>query len=263
MKPPRWATQLLSWWGHPDTQEEVQGDLLELYAHWVETLGERRANWLYTLSALKLLRPLAKPKAQPYSIPEYRTTYSLHPDMLRNYVKIGFRNLVKNKVYSGINIGGLALGIACCLLISLYVYDEFSYDRFNANYRHIYRIVERQKQPEGIFDVAFTPGPLAATLTKDFPEVQRTTRVGRWNGLLTQGRHLIEPEHFLIVDPSFFTLFTYPLMLGDTSTIFRGPNEVIFSEAAAERFFGPDWRQKNVLGNPLNSIMTIYSSWWV
>ncbi|AUD00622.1 ABC transporter permease [Spirosoma pollinicola] len=171
--------------------------------------------------------------------------------MLRNYVKIGFRNLVKNKVYSGINIGGLALGIACCLLISLYVYDEFSYDRFNANYRHIYRIVERQKQPEGIFDVATTPGPLAATLTKDFPEVQRTTRVGRWNGLLTQGRHLIEPEHFLIVDPSFFTLFTYPLVLGDTSTVFRGPNEVVFSEAAAERFFGPDWRQKNVLGQSI------------
>jgi putative ABC transport system permease protein len=243
---PRWANWLLSRFGHPDTREEVEGDLLELYDYWVSTVGERRANWRYTLSALKLLRPLAQPTSQTYS-----PLFSLHPDMLRNYIKIATRNLVKNRVYSAINIGGLALGIACCLLISLYVYDEFSYDRFNANYNHIYRIVERQKQPEGIFDVAVTPGPLAAALEKDFPEVQRTTRVGQWNGILSQGRHLIEPEHFLIVDPGFFSLFTYPLVLGDTNTIFRAPNEVIFSETAAERFFGADWRQQNILGQSI------------
>ncbi len=244
--PPRWASKLLSWWGHPDTQEEVQGDLLELYDYWVQTVGERRANWRYSLAALKLLRPLAKPKLQVYSPP-----FILHPDMLRNYLKIGIRNLVKNRVYSAINIGGLALGIACCLLITLYVYDELSYDRFNTHYKHIYRIVERQKQPEGIFDVAMTPGPLADAIGKSFPEVQRTTRVGQWNGVLSQGRHQIEPEHLLIIDPSFFSLFSYPLVSGDTNTIFRAPNEVIFSEAAAERFFGADWRQKNVLGQSI------------
>ncbi|MCX6217543.1 ABC transporter permease [Spirosoma sp.] len=244
--PPRWAQKLLEALGHPDTQEEVQGDLLELYDHWVQTMGKRRANWRYSLAALKLLRPLAKPKPQTYSPP-----FTSHPDMLRNYVKIATRNLVRNRVYSAINIGGLALGMVCCLLIALYVYDELSYDRFNANFAHIYRVTERQTQPEGIFDVAVTPGPLAPALEKDFPEVQRTTRVGQWHGLLTKGRRAIEPEQFLIVDPSFFSLFSYPLIMGDTNTIFHGPNELIFSEATAERFFGADWRLKNLLGQSI------------
>ncbi|WP_425290965.1 ABC transporter permease [Spirosoma linguale] len=249
--PPRLPDWLLKNFGHPDTQEEVQGDLLELYDYWRRTVGERRANWRYSLAALKLLRPLAKPKSQTYSPPECRTTFILHPDMLRNYVKIATRNLVRNRVYSAINMGGLALGMACCLLIALYVYDELSYDRFNANFAHIYRVTERQTQPEGIFDVAVTPGPLAPALEKDFPEVQRTTRIGQWHGLLTKGRQALEAEQFLIVDPSFFSLFSYPLIMGDTNTIFRGPNELIFSEATAERFFGADWRQKNLVGQSI------------
>ncbi|WP_218919519.1 ABC transporter permease [Spirosoma rigui] len=244
--PPRWATTLLRRWGHPDTAEEVQGDLLELYHYWRQTVGQREANWRYIVSALKLLRPLARRKPS-----DYPSSYILNANMLRTYLTLGIRNLVKNRVYSAINIGGLALGIACCLLISLYVYDEFSYDRFNTHYKHIYRIIERQKQADGIFDVAVTPGPLAAAIAKDFPEVALTTRVGRWHGSLSQGRHLIEPEQFLIVDPSFFSLFTFPLVVGDTSTIFRGPNEVIFSEAAAERFFGTDWKQQHVLGQTI------------
>ncbi len=168
--------------------------------------------------------------------------------MFRNYLKITLRQLWRNRLYSGINIGGLALGMACCLLIALYVYDELSYDRFNANFDHIYRVTEKQKQPGGIFDVAMTPGPLAATLAKDFPEVQQTTRIGGWFGLLTQGRQSVEPEKMLIVDPAFFSLFSFPLVAGNTKTVFRGPDEVIFSEAMAERFFGASWRKKNVIG---------------
>lgn len=168
--------------------------------------------------------------------------------MLRNYLKIALRQLWRNRLYSLLNIGGLALGIACCLLIALYVYDEWSYDRFNANYDHIYRVTEKQKQADGIFDVAVTPAPLAPALAKDFPEVAQTARVGSWSGLLTQGRQAIEPEKMLIVDPSFFSLFSFPLVRGNPGTVFRGPNEVIFSEAMAARFFGADWPHKNVLG---------------
>lgn len=172
--------------------------------------------------------------------------------MLRNYLKIALRNLWRNKLYSLLNIGGLALGIACCLLIVLYVYDEWSYDRFNANYDHIYRITEKQTQPEGIFDVAMTPGPLAATLTKDFPEVQQTTRIGRWNGLLTQGKQAAEPKMLLVVDPSFFSLFSFPLVAGQPiKTIFRSPNEVILSESTAAQLFGADWRKKNIIAQPV------------
>ncbi|GAB3932444.1 ABC transporter permease [Larkinella terrae] len=179
--------------------------------------------------------------------------------MIRNYFKIALRHLVKNKVYSFINIGGLAVGMACCLMIALYVFDELNFDRFNANFDHIYRLVEKQKQPEGVFDVAATPGPLAATLTKDFPEVERVSRVGRWSGLLSQGNQSVESNQMLVVDPSFFGLFSYQLLLGNPNTVFRAPDEVILSEATAERFFGTNWRQKNILGQSfkLNNEQTL------
>ncbi|MBC8153055.1 MAG: ABC transporter permease, partial [Bacteroidetes bacterium] len=171
--------------------------------------------------------------------------------MLRNCLKITLRQLWRNRLYSLLNIGGLALGIACCLLIALYVHDEWSYDRFNANYDHIYRITEKQKQADGLFDVAVTPGPLGPKLAKDFPEVAQTTRVRGWFGLLTRGRQSVEPEKMLIVDPGFFSLFSFPLIAGNAETVFRNPDEVVFSEAIAERFFGADWRKKNVIGQAI------------
>jgi putative ABC transport system permease protein len=167
--------------------------------------------------------------------------------MFRNHLKIALRNLFRNKISSAINIGGLALGIACCLLIALYIYDELSYDRFNLHYNHIYRLTEKQKQSGGIFDVAVTPGPLAAALDNDFPEIAQTARVGRWGGLLTSGEKSQEAEQMLIVDSSFFSLFQFPLLLGNSKRIFGSPDEVIFSEAMAAKFFGDDWQQQHVL----------------
>lgn len=171
--------------------------------------------------------------------------------MFSNYLKIALRQLWRNRLFSLINIGGLALGMACCLLIALYVYDEWSYDRFNANYNHIYRVTEKQNRAEGIFDMAVTPGPLAPTLAKDFPEVQQTTRIGQWFGKLTQGRQTMEPEKMLIVDPGFFSLFSFPLVAGSQKTVFRSPDEIVFSEAMAARFFGADWQKKNVVGQAI------------
>lgn len=167
--------------------------------------------------------------------------------MLTTALKIALRNFQKNRLYTLINIGGLALGITCCLLIALYILDELSFDRFNPNYQHIYRVTEKQKQPGGIFNVAVTPGPLAAALAKDFPEVEKTTRIGRWSGLLTQNEQAHEAAQMLIVDPSFFTMFNMPLLVGNPKTVFCSPDEVIFSEAMAIKFFGEDWRQQEVL----------------
>ena len=168
--------------------------------------------------------------------------------MLHNYVKIALRNLRRSPLYSLLNMGGLALGIACCLLIALYVYDEWSYDRFHTNYPNIYRVWEKQKQADGLFDVAVTPGPLAPALAKDFPEVAQTTRIGRWSGLLTQGKQSLEAEQMLIVDPSFFSMFNFPMRLGNARTVFQNPNEIIFTEAMAERFFGPTWQKQSLVG---------------
>jgi putative ABC transport system permease protein len=168
--------------------------------------------------------------------------------MIKNYLKTAWRNLRKNKMYSVINITGLAIGLACCLAIGLFVADEFSYDKFHKNYRNIYRVVETQKQADGIYNVAVTPGPLALALSKDFPEVKQATRIGNMNGLLTLGQKAIETNHIVSADSAFFSLFSFPLVLGNINKIFLGPDEVVLSEAMAERFFGPDWRRKEILG---------------
>ncbi|MDB5239995.1 MAG: transporter permease, partial [Spirosoma sp.] len=146
VRPPHWAQKLLTRWGHPDTLEEVQGDLLELYAYWVQTVGKQEADWRFWLSALKLLRPLANSKRAR----EYPQPFLLSPGMLRNYFTIAWRTLAHNKVYSLINVMGLSFGLAAAMLIMLYAKDEVSYDRFHANNPHIYRITNRQLTPAGV-----------------------------------------------------------------------------------------------------------------
>jgi putative ABC transport system permease protein len=168
--------------------------------------------------------------------------------MLQTYFKIAWRNILKNKVYSIINVTGLAIGFACCLAIGLFVFDEFSYDRFHANYGNIYRVVEDQIQSNELYHVAATPGPLAPALTRDFPELLQATRIGREGGLLMLGQKAIEVQSIVTVDTAFFRLFSFPLVLGNPNKVFHGPNEVILSESMADQFFGLDWRKKAILG---------------
>ncbi|WP_420148876.1 permease prefix domain 2-containing transporter [Spirosoma sp.] len=244
--PPKLADRLLGLFCAPHRLEEVQGDLHEEFAYQVQRMGERRARWRYWRDVLGFIKPFAI-KRKPEST---LSPFFLYPDMLRSYLKISLRSLWKNKVYSGINVAGLSVGLACCLAIGLYITDELSYDRFNTHYDSIYRVVEKQKQADGLYNVAVTPAPLAPTLTNDFPEVRQTTRIGRWSGLLTQGRQSAEATDMLIVDPSFFTLFSFPLVRGNVRNVFLSANEVIISESMAERFFGPDWAKIAILGKP-------------
>lgn len=172
--------------------------------------------------------------------------------MLRNYLKIAVRNLWKNKVYSGMNIVGLALGLACCTAIGLYIVDELQYDRFHTNFDRIYRLAEHQKQADGWHDVVVTPGPLAPALARDFPEVAQTLRIGKWGGVIGQGRQVAEAEQMLIVDPSFFSLFNFPLVAGNRQQVLRTPNELVISESMAARLFGANWARLGILGKPVS-----------
>ena len=156
-RPPRWANWLLSRFSPPETQDELQGDLLEMYAYWIKAVGVQRARWRYGLAVLRLIRPFDRPKpkvSRHYSQPERPggvprlaerwTISTFHPTMIRNYLKIAFRNLVKNKVYSFINIAGLATGMGVAILIGLWVYDELTYDRYHQNRDRIALVMQNQ-----------------------------------------------------------------------------------------------------------------------
>ncbi|MFN7119485.1 MAG: ABC transporter permease, partial [Saprospiraceae bacterium] len=171
--------------------------------------------------------------------------------MLKNYIKIAWRNLLRNKISSFINIGGLAAGMAVVLLIALYVLDEYSYDRFHKNFPYIFRVVETQQQADGFHPVAVTPGPLAPALKTDFPEVAATARIGRWAGLLQYEEQSAESKDMLIVDKAIFQIFDFQFIKGNVKSSFDTPEEIIITETMATLFFGNDWQHKNILGQTL------------
>jgi putative ABC transport system permease protein len=232
MKPPRWATTLLDWLGDPNTVEEVQGDLLELYDYWVETVGERKARWRYGLSVLKLLRPLAQRKEAN------QTPFFLSPAMIRNYLTIAWRNLIRNKAFSLINIAGLALGMASSLLILLWIQDELSIGRQNVNTATLYRVMEHETTDGQVVTDEDTPGILADELKREFPEVVSAAGLSwKEEHVLTVGAKVArQAGHF--VGNDWLTMYSLPLLAGSAKTALRSPTDLAISKKLAEVYFG-------------------------
>ena len=156
--------------------------------------------------------------------------------MLVNYLKIAIRNLKRNKVYSFLNVAGLAVGLACCILILLWVRDETSFDRFHAHAGDIYRVLQEVKFSDHEATWAITQGPLGPGLEKDFPEIARSVRFkARW----FQVRHgdVWVTETFWLADPSIFEVFTFPLATGDPATALADPRSIVLSGEMAAKYF--------------------------
>lgn len=164
--------------------------------------------------------------------------------MIRNYIKVAFRNLGKNKGFSFINIFGLAIGIACSLIIFLFISDERSYDRFHQDADQIYRVVKDFVNDDGSrIPDATTPAPLAPALQQEAPEVIAATRIRpNWGRsyLIKYGDKKIPEEKLYGVDSSFFDVFTFPFVHGDAKSAFANINSIVLTQTAAKRFFGND-----------------------
>ncbi len=159
--------------------------------------------------------------------------------MLKNYLKIALRNLLRQKVYSFINISGLALGMACCLFILLYVRDELSYDRQHEHADRIYRAgLDAVVSGENIH-VAVTAAPLAATLRAEYPEVETAARLYKGNRvLITHEQRKFYEERFLWADSTVFEVFSFPLWRGNEATALNGPHKIVLTKSAARKYFG-------------------------
>ena len=159
--------------------------------------------------------------------------------MLKNYLKVALRNLWKHKGYSAINIVGLAIGLATCLLILLYVRDELGYDRYNEKADRIYRINSDIKLGGGNLHLAVASDPMGATLKKDYPEVEEYARVYASNGskLVKKGNQFIKEDNVANVDSTFFNVFTLPAIAGNTKTALNEPNTVVITESTAKKYF--------------------------
>ncbi|MDR8393445.1 ABC transporter permease [Aliifodinibius sp. S!AR15-10] len=164
--------------------------------------------------------------------------------MLKNYIKIAFRNLLKERGYAFINITGLAVGLATCIIILLYVTHELSYDEYNEKSDRIFRIATDFEFEDNSFEIATVPTQMGPTLERDFPEVERAVRFRDRGSFLvrsTESNSNRREEDIIYVDAGFFDLFTLPMIYGNPETALTDPYTVVITASAAERHFGtPD-----------------------
>ena len=175
--------------------------------------------------------------------------------MLRNYFTVAFRNIRKDKFYTFINMFGLALGIASCLFITIYIYDELSYDRFNAKADRIFRVNEFIVTEGSGERSSSAPFPTGPTLAEDYSTlIEAQVRFFDFQSptlLITEReskKEFNEPD-VLFVDSTFFEVFDYELKTGNKNTALQKPNSILLTESTGHRYFGSD--------DPLGKILQI------
>lgn len=168
--------------------------------------------------------------------------------MIRNYLLIAFRNIFRNKLFSVVNLLGLAFGIASSLFIFLWVAEEMSYDKFHEHHERLYRVMENQHYADGqIYTFAATPGPMAPFIQDKYPEIERASRF-TWpiTSLFQHGTtSFYESGHY--VDPQFLEMFSFPFVQGDPSTALRAKNNIVITREFAEKLFGKEDAMGKVL----------------
>ncbi len=169
--------------------------------------------------------------------------------MLKNYLKIALRNLWKNKGFSAINIIGLSVGLATCLLIMLYVMDELSYDKYNEKADRIYRVDGDIQFGGNHFILAVAPEPMGPTLRKDFPQVEQYVRFRNYGGFLVKkGNENLQEDKVVYTDSTLFNVFTLPMIAGNAKTALKDPKSVVITERIAKKYFNTT---DNVVGKTL------------
>jgi len=175
--------------------------------------------------------------------------------MFRNYLKTAFRNLVRQKLFSTLNIIGLATGMACSILIFLWVQDERSYDKFNINAGQIYRLTAHVMN----IDAAITPIPMGKTSKAQIPAIKMVTSISPLHSIITIDHQKFDDKNIYYADANFLKVFTFPIALGDPATILTRPDEIVITESAAKKYFGSNEKaigkvirvENNTLGAPL------------
>lgn len=157
--------------------------------------------------------------------------------MIRNYLKIAWRSLMRHKTYTFVKVAGLAVGVACCLLIMLFVRSEWSYDSFHSKSDRLYRAWQDEAFQDQRFVNVITPLILGPTLEADIPEVEHTCRVMSLRPIVTLGDNRFTGA-VLMVDPTFFDLFDFPLLRGNAGQPLAGPGSLVLSESTARKYFG-------------------------
>jgi putative ABC transport system permease protein len=238
--PPKLVEQLLELFTQNNDEFDFSGTLRDLYNHKYEKDGKLKADlWFWK----QVLCSIFKHNFSSLS-------WGIH--MFKNYLKIALRNIKRHKSYSSINIIGLSIGLACCILIFLWINDELSYDRFHPNANRIYRVITVDHSGGKTNFIGESPSLVGPTLVAEYPEVMNYTRVqSGWKGsyYLHHGEKNFYNERLANADPSFFEVFHFPFIKGDPKTALHDRYSIVLTEELAQKCFGNE--------DPMNEVMLI------
>ncbi|MEO6731407.1 MAG: ABC transporter permease [Ferruginibacter sp.] len=159
--------------------------------------------------------------------------------MIKNYFKTAIRNLLRNRTYAFINIGGMAIGLAAFWLIVLYIADELSYDRYHQHSDRIYRVAQHAKWDKGDLHMAVTSAPFGPALKGKFPGIQEATRiVPEGGGVISYNKKAMKADDIFFADANVFDVFTYPFLYGNAKTALLQPQTIVLTETLAKKLFG-------------------------
>jgi putative ABC transport system permease protein len=231
--PPRWADRLLEWWLSDQLLEEVQGDLHERFYKRVSVWGEKEARKQYVWDALGYLKPRAgrffafqRDKQTDYSSNSFL--------MLQSYFITALRSLRRNLSYTVLNVSGLALGMAACLILFLVVRNELGFDKFHRKADRTYRVTLNALDYNSNVSLA-----VVSALRTDFPELERITQVFyQRDGLVKVGANRYNEKAFAFADAEFTGVFDYQWLAGDPKTALIEPNSIVLTESMAKKYFG-------------------------
>jgi len=231
--PPRWAERFLSWYCRPSLLEDLQGDLHEYFERNLKSKGVARARLIYIIDVLKFFRlyTVRKPKFLDLLIQWI---------MLSSYIKTSGRNILRNKLFSSINIAGLAVSISVGLLMIGMLYDSLSYDRFHEKHDRIYRVISSyQYRGQKDSDLFATTSWRAAKLIKESVSGPEDVAIIRrdFSGDFTVADKTI-PLEGITANSSFFNVFTFPLLSGNAATALSDPFSVVLTSKTAIKMFG-------------------------
>jgi putative ABC transport system permease protein len=168
--------------------------------------------------------------------------------MFKNYLKTAWRNLRKNRLYSAINIFGLAMGLAACLLIGIYINHELSYDKFNLNAKRIVRVTMEYSNSGTVNSVAWTGTKVGPEFKRVFPAVQEYVRTFISHNVIKAGEKMFDEPHILFADEDFFKMFSFRLIKGDAVTALDAQDKIVITQSMAKKYFGEE--------DPLNKTLT-------
>lgn len=230
--PPLWATKFLRWYCKDELLEDLEGDLNEYFQRNIKSNGKRKAKLIYIIDVFKFFRPYTVRK------PEFINTL-INLIMLRSYIKTSMRSVARNKLFSTINIVGLAVGMSVSLLLIAFAHDLLSYDKFNEKGERIYRITSRAKFKEGYSSkLATTSVKIGQLIKEKVPGVEEITMLQtEFAGDANVNGNFVPLTGFY-AEPSMLRIFTLPLVKGDAITALTEPYSIVLTETSAKKLFG-------------------------